>query len=121
MFLRAGTPKGVREIRRFDHRRGEEPVIRRLSRTLRHIFKIICLDVGRKKRQSVRMTADEAPFLQPVKRRWLPAEMTTAPTLPDIAHAIPIEPYYALLLNPFYRKYPSPSFGKHALTPKLAL
>jgi len=67
------------------------------------------------------MTAHEAPFLQPVKRRWLPAEMTTAPTLPDIVDAIPIEPRYALLLNPFYRKDPSASFGKHVLTPSLAL
>jgi len=67
------------------------------------------------------MTAPEAPFLQPVKRRWLPVEMTIAPTLPDIVDAIPIEPRYALLLNPFYRKDPSASFGKHVLTPSLAL
>ena len=67
------------------------------------------------------MTAHEAPFLQPVKRRWLPVEMTTAPTLPEIVDAIPVEPYYALLLNPFYRKDPSASFGKHVLTPSLAL
>jgi hypothetical protein len=67
------------------------------------------------------MTAHEAPFLQPVKRRWLPVEMMTAPTLPDIVDAIPIEPRYALLLNPFYRKDPSASFGKHVLTPSLAL
>ena len=67
------------------------------------------------------MTAHEAPFLQPVKRRWLPVEMTTAPTLPDIVDAIPIVPSYALLLNPFYRKDPTASFGKHVLTPSLAL
>jgi len=51
----------------------------------------------------------------------LPVEMTIAPTLPDIVDAIPIEPRYALLLNPFYRKDPSASFGKHVLTPSLAL
>lgn len=66
------------------------------------------------------MIAPETPFLQPVKRGWLPAEMTTPPRLPEIAE-IPLEPYYALLINPFYRKDPNASFGKHVLTPSLAL
>jgi len=46
--------------------------------------------------------------------------MTTPPKLPEIA-TIPLEPYYALLINPFYRKRSKPSFGKHVLTPSLAL
>jgi radical SAM superfamily enzyme YgiQ (UPF0313 family) len=69
-------------------------------------------------------------------RRW----MREAPTLPDIAaphatsrHAgaardprdasIPptVEPRYAMLVNPFYPKDPHASFGKHVLTPTLAL
>src|SRR5437868_8686342 len=32
-----------------------------------------------------------------------------------------IEPRYALLVNPFYAKDPHASFGKHVLTPTLAL
>jgi len=32
-----------------------------------------------------------------------------------------IEPRYALLINPFYAKDPNASFGKHVLTPTLAL
>jgi len=34
---------------------------------------------------------------------------------------VPIEPRYALLINPFYAKDPNASFGKHVLTPSLAL
>lgn len=33
----------------------------------------------------------------------------------------PIQPRYALLINPFYPKDPNASFGKHVLTPTLAL
>lgn len=33
----------------------------------------------------------------------------------------PVEPCYALLINPFYAKDPNASFGKHVLTPSLAL
>jgi len=47
--------------------------------------------------------------------------MTTPPALPEIDCAIPREPHYVLLINPFYRKDPSASFGKHVLTPSLAL
>jgi hypothetical protein len=47
--------------------------------------------------------------------------MTTPPSLPEIAGEIPLEPYYALLINPFYPKDPAASFGKHVLTPSLAL
>ena len=32
-----------------------------------------------------------------------------------------VEPHYALLINPFYPKDPNASFGKHVLTPTLAL
>jgi radical SAM superfamily enzyme YgiQ (UPF0313 family) len=67
------------------------------------------------------MIAPEAPFLQPLKRRWLPAEMIIPPALPEITVATPLKSYYALLINPFYRKDPAASFGKHVLTPSLAL
>jgi hypothetical protein len=53
-------------------------------------------------------------------RLSLPPEMAEPPRLPCIAPG-PIEPHYALLINPFYPKDPHASFGKHVLTPTLAL
>ena len=47
--------------------------------------------------------------------------MVTPPTLDHSAGAGPAEPYYALLINPFYPKDANASFGKHVLTPSLAL
>jgi radical SAM superfamily enzyme YgiQ (UPF0313 family) len=47
--------------------------------------------------------------------------MTVASALETREPAGAIEPYYALLINPFYPKDPNASFGKHALTPTLAL
>ena len=47
--------------------------------------------------------------------------MTTPPKLDPDAPAVPIEPHYALLINPFYPKDANASFGKHVLTPTLAL
>lgn len=52
---------------------------------------------------------------------YLPPQMTTAPTLDFSAPATPIKQRYALLINPFYPKDPNASFGKHVLTPSLAL
>ena len=66
------------------------------------------------------MIAPEVPFLRTLKRGWLPVEMTMPPELPEIT-GIPVEFYSALLINPFYRKDPNASFGKHVLTPSLAL
>ncbi len=44
------------------------------------------------------------------------------PPVLDPATAVPpAKPGYALLLNPFYSKDPNASFGKHVLTPSLAL
>jgi radical SAM superfamily enzyme YgiQ (UPF0313 family) len=43
---------------------------------------------------------------------------------PRLDHAVPCGPVrtrYALLINPFYSKDPNASFGKHVLTPTLAL
>src|SRR5205807_5741549 len=39
----------------------------------------------------------------------------------DRSVAGPVQPRLALLLNPFYAKDPNASFGKHVLTPTLAL
>ena len=47
--------------------------------------------------------------------------MTRPPLLDPAILAGPIEPRYALLINPFYPKDPNASFGKHVLTPTLAL
>jgi radical SAM superfamily enzyme YgiQ (UPF0313 family) len=51
----------------------------------------------------------------------MPAEMRNPPRLDPAAPAGPIRPLYALLVNPFYPKDPNASFGKHVLTPTLAL
>jgi len=67
------------------------------------------------------MIASNEPFLCPVKQRWIPSEMKTAPVLDALAPAEPVEPRYALLINPFYPKDANASFGKHVLTPSLAL
>jgi radical SAM superfamily enzyme YgiQ (UPF0313 family) len=56
-----------------------------------------------------------------MRRLWLPADMTTAPALDPTAPAPPIDRRSALLVNPFYPKDPHASFGKHVLTPSLAL
>jgi len=47
--------------------------------------------------------------------------MRTPPRLDARLPAAPIERRYALLVNPFYPKDPHASFGKHVLTPTLAL
>jgi len=52
--------------------------------------------------------------------RYLPLEMCQSPDL-KIGTVTAIEPRRALLINPFYPKDPWGSFGKHVLTPSLAL
>jgi radical SAM superfamily enzyme YgiQ (UPF0313 family) len=54
-------------------------------------------------------------------KRWLPRDMVVAPELSAEATPGPMRRRYALLINPFYRKDPNASFGKHVLTPTLAL
>jgi radical SAM superfamily enzyme YgiQ (UPF0313 family) len=61
------------------------------------------------------------PFLAPIRKRWIPPEMTTPPALDSGEPCGPVEPHYALLINPFYAKDANASFGKHVLTPTLAL
>lgn len=56
-----------------------------------------------------------------MKQPWHPRAMRVAPRLdPDLASAPPTR-RHALLVNPFYPKDPHASFGKHVLTPSLAL
>jgi hypothetical protein len=47
--------------------------------------------------------------------------MSRPPLLSHDSIAGAIRPRYALLINPFYPKDPHASFGKHMLTPTLAL
>lgn len=55
----------------------------------------------------------------PVRRA--PRCLTEAPRLDPRLRPPPPRPRHALLLNPFYPKDPHASFGKHVLTPTLAL
>jgi radical SAM superfamily enzyme YgiQ (UPF0313 family) len=61
------------------------------------------------------------PFYQPRRPLWLPREMSEPPPLKESPETAPIARRSALLLNPFYPKDPHASFGKHVLTPTLAL
>src|SRR6516225_5170845 len=54
-------------------------------------------------------------------RLWCPPAMIRPPLLDAAIPAAPVQPRYALLINPFYPKDPNASFGKHVLTPTLAL
>lgn len=56
-----------------------------------------------------------------MRTHWLPLEMRLAPHLDAVNSAGPVRQQYALLVNPFYPKDPHASFGKHVLTPTLAL
>ena len=56
-----------------------------------------------------------------MSRRFLPREMVEPPALDPAMPRSPVEPGRALLINPFYPKDPHASFGKHVLTPTLAL
>ena len=51
----------------------------------------------------------------------VPEELRVAPRLDPDLRTRPPRPRTALLLNPFYPKDPHASFGKHVLTPSLAL
>ncbi len=54
-------------------------------------------------------------------RLWVPEAMRVAPTLDERLSVGAVTPCTALLINPFYPKDPHASFGKHVLTPSLAL
>jgi radical SAM superfamily enzyme YgiQ (UPF0313 family) len=54
-------------------------------------------------------------------RLWTPRALRVAPLLDPTIRPGPPAPRHALLLNPFYPKDPHASFGKHVLTPTLAL
>jgi len=54
-------------------------------------------------------------------KRWMPRAMRVAPCLDWDWKAREVVSRNALLINPFYPKDPHASFGKHVLTPTLAL
>jgi radical SAM superfamily enzyme YgiQ (UPF0313 family) len=56
-----------------------------------------------------------------MKHQWFPREMREAPVLDESMRPGPPVARTALLINPFYPKDPHASFGKHVLTPTLAL
>ncbi len=67
------------------------------------------------------MIEPSEPFRGTLRRRWIPHEMLHPPDLESGGKPGPVQPRYALLINPFYPKDPHASFGKHVLTPTLAL
>src|SRR5579871_2425506 len=56
-----------------------------------------------------------------MKRLWVPRDLRIAPRLDPTRKTSPVQPRFALLINPFYPKDVHASFGKHVLTPTLAL
>src|SRR3954449_8915382 len=60
------------------------------------------------------------PTTDPARRR-VPRAMREPPPLDPHPDPGPPAPRHALLINPFYPKDPHASFGKHVLTPTLAL
>ena len=52
---------------------------------------------------------------------WIPRALRVAPALDPAIRPGPPVPRSVLLINPFYPKDPHASFGKHVLTPSLAL
>src|SRR5262252_4580838 len=67
------------------------------------------------------MLDPQEPFVGPIAKRWIPPEMARAPALDPNQKGCRVETRYALLINPFYPKDAHASFGKHVLTPTLAL
>lgn len=65
------------------------------------------------------LTVPADPFYQPRAPLYLPTGMREPPPWPF--RSGPIQQRLALLVNPFYPKDPHASFGKHVLTPTLAL
>jgi radical SAM superfamily enzyme YgiQ (UPF0313 family) len=61
------------------------------------------------------------PFHTKIRPLYLPKDMAQPPALDHAAPAAPVRKRHALLINPFYPKDPRTSFGKHVLTPTLAL
>src|ERR1700676_4926745 len=60
--------------------------------------------------------------LKPLRRSlFVPTDMAVPPRLAPAKFDGTVQHRYALLVNPFYAKDPRASYGKHVLTPTLAL
>jgi radical SAM superfamily enzyme YgiQ (UPF0313 family) len=70
-------------------------------------------------RSTPELALDE-PFRTALRRTLMPRAMREPPAL-DPRPPTGVRARHALLINPFYAKDPHASFGKHALTPTLAL
>jgi lipopolysaccharide/colanic/teichoic acid biosynthesis glycosyltransferase/radical SAM superfamily enzyme YgiQ (UPF0313 family) len=73
------------------------------------------------KKERARANRLLAPCRAAYKHRLLPRDMRIAPPLKAPKNPGAPKKGLALLLNPFYTKDPNSSFGKHVLTPTLAL
>ena len=62
-----------------------------------------------------------SPRNSPMRSPWIPRALRVAPRLDPAIRPGPPRAKSALLINPFYPKDPHASFGKHVLTPSLAL
>jgi hypothetical protein len=69
----------------------------------------------------LRMIHPGEPFARPLRTLWRPLAMSEPPRLDAELRPGNCVPRYALLINPFYPKDAHASFGKHVLTPTLAL
>ena len=56
-----------------------------------------------------------------MSKPWIPRRAADRAALEPGLRPVPCRAKYALLINPFYAKDPNASFGKHVLTPTLAL
>lgn len=63
----------------------------------------------------------EEPFRTPIREPFCPRAMREPPALDATPPRRGMTRRHALLVNPFYPKDPRSSFGKHVLTPTLAL
>jgi hypothetical protein len=67
------------------------------------------------------LSDDSGRWLTGRNSRPAPRAMVVAPDLRSPRAGQTIQRGYALLINPFYPKDPRASYGKHVLTPSLAL
>ena len=68
------------------------------------------------------MRADHGSMNHPISRPpRIPLELVEPPPLPTLSAVARPSRGEILLVNPFYPKDPNGSFGKHVLTPSLAL
>src|SRR5437763_14148983 len=72
-------------------------------------------------RRRGRIATPDRPEETPMRTPWIPCALRVAPRLDPEARTGPPRPRSVLLINPFYPKDPHASFGKHVLTPSLAL